>query len=283
MIVGNGVRLISNPNRYFDAPVAHTTVRSGWNMRGALMNLFTAEGVSKKEGIPSGARNPHVWLLPRVAGGLASRNNVLGGSGLSGNLAGGVAGVADLEGVGAISLADGGIIAALVAALAGAGVVSEADISAIVYAEIEALLSGYGAVVTAETSSLLFTAAVLAGSGDVPTASLQALGLALADLAGSGSAAGSASAKGFMGADISLGASLELSPESVASSVKQALMGAELDGYTLEDIIKLTSSVLLGKSSGGSNPVFRSLDDTAVRVSGEVDPFGNRVESVLSP
>lgn len=284
MIVGNGVRLTLNPNRLLAAPLQHTTVRSNWNERGALLNIFTNAEADVKDGIPSGLRHPSVWVLPMKPGGLSSRFIIEGEGSATGNLAGGINTTATIEGLGEITTADAGIIAALAATLAGTGTVTQADITAIVITQIEAALAGSSAVATADITALLYTAATLAGTGTIPTATLDALGLAVANPAGTGSLTVSGRATGDMDADISLGASLELSPESIASSVKSALMDTELDGYTIEDIIKLTSSVLLGKSSGGAtNPVFRSLNDLEDRVTGEVDASGNRLDSVLSP
>jgi hypothetical protein len=284
MIVGNGVRLTGNPNRSLAAPLSNTTVRSGWNRRGALLNIYTNTNASKKDGIPSGLRHPSVWVLPIKPGGLSSRNIIEGDGAATGNLAGGINTDAALAGLGEITTADAVIIAALTAALEGVGIISQADITAIVIAGIEAALAGTSAVVTADITALLYTAATLAGGSTVPTALLDALGLPTATVTGEGSVTVTGRADGSMDADISLGATLELSPDTIASSVKSALMDTELDGYTVEDIIKLTSSVLLGKSSGGAtSPVFRSLNDTATRVSGEVDAFGNRTDSVLSP
>jgi hypothetical protein len=341
VIVGNGVRLTSNPNRYMSAPLSYTEVRSNWNRRGALLNIFTAAGVRKTDGIPSGMRHPQVWLLPKVAGGLASRFNINGTADVAGNLAGGLAGTATLAGEGAISTADAVLLGYLTAAMTGQSdvVVSVAALGRIlatlggtaqfvgnitsvlnaiaelvgtsnVYADAVATLAavaalqgsgqvgaylagaiaadvtlnGGGVITTAALNAITRAAVTLTGAGIISPATLTALGLAIAEVTGSGDFDGSPVAKGFMHADISLTASTELSPESVAASVKAKLLETQLDGYTIEDIIKLTSAVLLGKSSGGAtHPVFRSIDDQADRVSGEVDGSGNRIESQLNP
>jgi hypothetical protein len=343
MIVGNGVRLSGNPNRFFGTADTYVTARSTWNKRGALLNIFTQPTVSKKDGIPSGMRHPQVWLLPVKPGGLSSRFYAVGTSDLVGSVAGGRAATAALAGVGTVSTADATLLGfltgvlvgqaggtatakasgAAIATLAGSGQVS-ADVSSVL--NMLANLAGSGDITTASAAAYLAATALLQGTGSVsafiagavaadaslggsgsvssavlnaitravaaisgvgtlepPT--LQGFGLATATVPGVGSFAASADAKGSMTADISLSASgAALSPESVASSVRTALMGTTLDGYTLEQIIKLTSATLLGKSSGGAtNPVFRSIDDTADRVSGEVDGVGNRTASVLSP
>lgn len=341
MIVGNGVRLAGNPNRFLAAPLAHNIVRSGWNKRGALLNIFTAPGVSKFDGIPSGMRHPQVWVLPMNPGGLASRFDIFGDGEVVASLAGGLNGEATIAGVGEITAADIALLGFLTVALtgtsdtdmtaealaqalsdiAGTGVFT-ADITSVLNATAdlvgegaltadavatlaaEAALSGQagavltlaGAIAAAGTlagSSALSTAtlnaitpaiATLAGQGVLAPPTLAALGLALATIVGTGTAGITAVAKGSMVADISLAATLELSPDVIASTVKAALLDTTLDGFTIEEIIKLTSAALLGKSSGGAtNPVFRSIDDTADRVTGEVDASGNRTSSTLSP
>ena len=116
MIIGNGVRLTGNPNRFMAAPLTNTQVRSGWNSRGALMNIFTAPDADKKAGIPSGMRHPYVWLLPMKPGGLASRFDIEGTAGVTGNLAGGINVDAALNGAGTSSTAEAALIAAPAAA-----------------------------------------------------------------------------------------------------------------------------------------------------------------------
>lgn len=48
-------------------------------------------------------------------------------------------------------------------------------------------------------------------------------------------------------------------------------------GYTVKQVLRLMAAVLCGKASGGaSNSVFRSLDDSANRVTSVADSSGNR-------
>jgi hypothetical protein len=205
---------------------------------------------------------------------------VAGSGGLSGAITSVLNVVADLAGT---SLVGADAVATLVAVAALQGVGQCAAFIAGAIAADAALVGG-GVISTAVINAVTQAVTALVGSGVVPPATLDGLGVVLADLAGAGAFGGTAAAKGSMLANISLVASLELSPESVAASVKSALLGTELDGFTIEEIIKLISAVLLGKSSGGATaPVFRSMDDAADRVVGEVDASGNRVNSTLSP
>lgn len=341
MLVGNGVRLNSNPGRALGAPLANVLTRGNWNETGALKNIYTS-GASKLDGIPSGMRHPQVWLLPRIAGALASRFEILGDGEATGNLAGGVNADAAIDGAGQISAADLLMLGYLVAAVAGtsdtsmsgyglgnalssisgegvftgditsvlnaladltgfgdvtgdavatlaaaASLAGSSDLALILAGAIvaSASLSGSGVISTAAMNAITQAVVDLTGLGVVTTATLQALGLAVATVPGSATFGSTATAEGSMLASIIVGGGgTELSPEAVAASVKAALLDTTLDGFTIEEIIKLTSAALLGKSSGGAtNPVFRSLDDTADRVTGEVDGFGNRTSSTLSP
>lgn len=69
-----------------------------------------------------------------------------------------------------------------------------------------------------------------------------------------------------------------------AIQAKTDLIPGTLDGKTFAEITQLVAAVLCGKVSGmGSNaPVFRSLDDTANRVSATTDASGNRTAVTLN-
>ena len=61
------------------------------------------------------------------------------------------------------------------------------------------------------------------------------------------------------------------------------LDGADIDGKTPVEALKLIAAVLAGKVSGGPDaPVFRSLDDGANRVSMTADENGNRSAVTLN-
>jgi len=56
------------------------------------------------------------------------------------------------------------------------------------------------------------------------------------------------------------------------------------DGYTYAQMLELTGAALLGKVSGGpANPVFRSMNDAANRISAVCDVNGNRIVVNLTP
>jgi len=56
------------------------------------------------------------------------------------------------------------------------------------------------------------------------------------------------------------------------------------DGYTFAQMLELIGAALLGKVSGGpALPVFRSMNDTANRISATCNASGDRIVVVLTP
>lgn len=68
--------------------------------------------------------------------------------------------------------------------------------------------------------------------------------------------------------------------EGIASSV---LAGGDIDGYSLEEALKICASILAGKVTGAgtSTITFRSLDDSKDRVVAVVEGQGNRTSVTL--
>ena len=67
--------------------------------------------------------------------------------------------------------------------------------------------------------------------------------------------------------------------------VTGAVLEAEIEsGYSLRKILRLMSSVLLGRASGGpGSPVFRDINNTKDRVTGTADSSGNRTAATYDP
>lgn len=71
--------------------------------------------------------------------------------------------------------------------------------------------------------------------------------------------------------------------DSVAAALLDLANGVE-SGYTLRQALRLVAAVLCGKASGGPNgTIFRSMDDSANRVSSTSDSNGNRTAVTLAP
>lgn len=138
--------------------------------------------------------------------------------------------------------------------------------------------SGAGSVVSQATGQARL-GAVTTGAGSIPFAKPTRLVNSPAVLSGAGSIAQALpKARGRLGAVIKVN---ELSQDDVTG----ALLTAEVEsGYSLRSILRLMSSVLLGRTSGGpGSPVFRDINNTTDRVTGTADSNGNRTASSYDP
>jgi hypothetical protein len=190
---GNKSILHKSPGRFLSG--TEGTLRSGFNKPGMQSNRFQSLD-RRSAAIPGGHLSPSAWSLPRTAGGMSSRNEILGDGTYSGTGALGLNGDAALSG-------DGGVTSALLALV----------VSAV------ASLSGSGSL-TADIVGKLEAAAALAGSGNL-TGAAGALASLLASLSGAGGATATTFASGDMSANIR-GYS-DLTPEGLRDAVWNAL------------------------------------------------------------
>jgi hypothetical protein len=201
-------------------------IRSNYNKTSLHRNAFigqgSVEGVTNTQAIPSGYIPHYAWVLPQIAGGMASRSLITGSSDITNvNLAGGLNAESTLNGEGIITSAEMQLILSAVATLAGIG-----GLSADIAGKLEATAS-------------------LAGIGDVSGA-LGALASAVALIQASSDLTSDANASGTLSATIS--PFTELSPENLAIAV----LTAALDEYnttgtlakTLKDIKALATASL---------------------------------------
>jgi hypothetical protein len=235
-----------------------------------MRNVFTAPSWAQKAAIPVGVVG---WLLPRVAGDMASRFEATGGGALAGAGALGINSAATLDGIGSITNAFLALVVSAVANLVGSG------------------------SLTSDIVGRLEAAADLAGSGDA-TGAAGALAELLADLTGEGDASGTSTAQALMSAIIrGYG---DLTPEGIRDSVWSALasqfniagtMGAAAQsggsggggggatpaqiwqhviesGLTAEQIMRVMLAVLAGTTTGAgtSTESFMSVDGSTARV-----------------
>lgn len=190
---GNKSILHNSPGRFLSGTAG--TLRSNRNKPGMQANRFQAMD-RRSAALPEGHLPPSAWSLARTAGGMSSRNEILGDASMAGSGALGLNGVAALSGDGTVTSA---LLALVVSAVAS--------------------LSGSGSL-TADIVGKLEAAAALAGSGDL-TAGAGALASLLADLSGAGSAAAVPYASGSVSANIR-GYS-DLTPEGLRDAVWNAL------------------------------------------------------------
>lgn len=263
MLLGNYSVLSKTPGRFLAGSKTSVEgqVRSNWNKSGMNRNRFIQDmGGSptalSKYAEPTGYYQPYTWLFPQISGEIGSSKFITGaGAVASGNLAGGLNGVAALTGAGTISSAIGALIVSAVANLTGSGTVSTASLNAILNALAD--LSGAGST----------------------SATLLAKGIIAAGLSGSGTADGSVpSALGELAAGIK--SYTDLTAQGAADAVWAQILES---GYSAEDLLRLFAAALAGKVSGAGSATitFRDINDTIDRIVADVDSSGNRTNITL--
>lgn len=199
MLIGNGVRLTSNPMRTMGGAQAHAITRPSFHQQGAANNQFTA--LDPKSGVPNGYRHPGSWRIAMKPGGLSSYNFITAaGDVTAANLAGGLNGEAALTGAGDILAANLALVVSAVATIIGAG------------------------GVTGNITGKLEAAANLTGSSSV-IAALGALAEMVCEITGGGDVVGNPTAYGNMSADIVVSGEL-LNTANVAEAVWGAVAAA---------------------------------------------------------
>jgi hypothetical protein len=237
-------------------------------------------GWEPKSGVPDGYRHPYAWVPPMRAGGLSSRNVIIGTGTVTGLGAMGRNGEATLTGSGELT-ATGALIVSAIAALAGSGTITTAGLLAVLQAT--ASVSGSG---------------TLAGTAG-------ALGWVLGALSGSGTLTGTRYATGALEADIT--PFTDLSPENLAAAVWAAVaadnndagtMGEKLNdagsasnpwteviegSYTAAELLRIIAAALAGELSGAGtlSITIQGVDGATDRIIATVDGTGNRTAVAL--
>lgn len=245
MLLGNIAMLLRSPGRFFGGTTL-SCERANFNNPGDERNLFVGQAnVSPTGGSPNGVRPPYTWTMPKGPGGMATYENTIGtGLVTGGNLAGGKNAEAGLTGLGEVLSATGQLIVSALAALSGTGTVSNADLLA-----------------------FLNALADLSAGGDMD-GTIDALGWQVASLAGTGVAALTPYATGTMAGDIST-ATGELTPESIAAAVWEALTSAHTDAGTMGKALQ--------DASAAGNPWSSLLVDN-----NDAGSFGERLQKLLT-
>jgi len=184
--------------------------------RGDRLNQFASEGIdSKQAAVPSGHLAPSAWLLPQVAGGMASRNEAVMTLATSGNGSQGLG----TEGLAEMSIAVSGSGTAIAN---GSGIASMVmTVSAL---PMSAFLNGSGQAFMA-----LSTSGTLSGLGSMEGTSSMALTASMIT--------------GAIGVMVMAPISQELTPAAIASAVWGASSGTGSYGQTVDNIKKDTSLI----------------------------------------
>lgn len=249
------------------------------NLTAMRRNMLQGEGIaSPVASMPSGARNPVAWLLARKPGAIASRNNAritLGatGAGSMGKNTSGTASITfNLSGVGglissasgtaSISLSASGNIFAAKYTSGSAGITLGAT------GAVKALgHTGGTAGVTLGANWTPYAVGWL--SGTTAEAGLTPTGIASAVW---NSAAASYNAAGTMGEKL-----------NGAGSAGNPWTEVIESGLTAAEVMRIIAAALAGKSEKTETTiVFKGLDGTTDRITGEFDAEGNRTGVVLN-
>lgn len=254
-LLGNGFRhnltgRITTATTVLDGANA-SAIPASYNLAAFRRNSLLGSGIAYPQAsVPSGVRHPVAYLMPRKAGGVSSRNDMVvtfsaSGSGAMGKGTSGTAGIIfGLTGTG--------------------GLISSA--------------SGSAALVIA-SSGVLFASKAVAGTA---TVTLDASGLTIA-LGHTGGIAGvsldcdwTPYAIGWLSGTT---AEAGLTPNGIANAVWQRVIEA---GFTAEQIVRLLAAYAAGEATGleGANPQFTGLDGTTLRIDGTYNAGTRTIDSL---
>mgnify|MGYP003649234144 CR=1 FL=1 len=184
MLIGNYSVLQKSPGRFIAGSTtsAESQTRSNFSKSGSNRNRFYVDQTTvalSKYAVPTGTYPDIAWILPQVAGQIASTQPIQGAGSLVGGIAGGLNAEAGLTGEGGITSAVAQLVISLAANLAGDGTVSAADLRG--FLQATANLSGAGAL-TATVAALAWMNAATNGSGNITNATPYASGNMSADI-----------------------------------------------------------------------------------------------------
>lgn len=230
MLIGNYSVLQKSPGRFIAGSTTSVEgqVRSNFSKSGANRSRFYVDQTTvalSLYAVPTGTYPEIAWVLPQIAGQIASTQPIQGAGDLTGSIAGGLNTTANLTGSGNITSAVAQLIISLAASIAGAGTVSDANLRGFLDGD-SADLTGVGSL-TAAVAALAWMNAALAGSGSITNATPYASGNMSADI-------------------LSYGA---LTPEGIRDAVWNALAA----NYNLNTTMgELLHNAAAGGGGGGS-------------------------------
>ncbi len=261
-LIGNRSVLLKSPGRFLSGTVASIQRN---NFR-PLRNVY--ETTDRLSGIPDGHLSPSSWFLPQVAGGMSSRNMIVGSGSFGASALAVKLAQADLTGSGALE-AIGGLIVQALADLTGSGGVTDANVQAFLAAV--ANLTGSGNISDAEASGLGELVCALVGLGTAVGSTATGVGALSADLVVTGTGlttgnVGQAVWAAIASANNTAGTMGEKLND--AGSASNPWTEVIESGYTAAEILRLLAAVAKGDASGleSGAPVFKSIDGATDRV-----------------
>jgi hypothetical protein len=183
-LLGNGSVLHKSPGRFLNGfgttGGGIASMRSAMNKHGMMRNAF--EQFDPTAAIPNGYRSPTAWVPAKTAGGLSTKNSIIGSGGLSATIQAGYNIDGTITGSGGITDASLGLIVSIAATLVASGGISSAQVDAL--ASMVATLTGSGDI-EATAAGLASLGALITGSGDIDASNTALMDIA-AEIVGYG-------------------------------------------------------------------------------------------------
>ena len=227
----------------------------------AIANIRTsAAGWDSRSSVPDGCRHPVAWLMPQKAGGLSTRNSIIGSGGATGTGQSGYNLDVLMQGEGGIPPLDVALIVQIAVTMVGSGGISSALLDAIT--NLSCTLAGSGGI-TANAAGLADLAVLLEGAGGINPDNT-----ALMDLA--------VTMRGYG----------DLTPEGIRDTVWNALLAQFQDDGTAGkalstassggvDLNALAAAILAAAQITPIHSDMRKINNVTVDGSGtEPDPWG---------
>ena len=313
-LIGNFSILTKNPGRYLagSSTSQETYVRSNWNKQGTMQNAPYRDGLTSalnKWAVIDGAYPPYTWDIPQKSGELSSHNLTVITVGATGTAYGGVTATAPAT----ITVTVADAAGQLITSGTGSASFSVTTNSPLLTASIGG--DGTAAITVSIANALLGALADGSGSSAITVSATNSARLPADDTPPARTASASMSVTAGLTAyaigimEGTSGGSDPLSPAGLATAVWAAVAASNndpgsmgellnnsgaggnpwtvvLEGtYTAADLVRLMSSAMLGKATGGGGSLitFRDTQDTTDRIVATVDAAGNRSAVVLTP
>lgn len=290
-------------------------IPASYNLTAMQRNQFAGSaGFATTASKPDGCRHPVTWLMPQKAGGLSTRNSIIGSGTVASataqsgyNIDAEITGSGGVDNVSTIGLivsmaavitASGGISSATTQALATmvAGLTGSGSVSATAQglADLGAMLTGSGSV-NANNTALMDIAAQIRGYGDLTPEGIrdQVWNAVLTNYQTTGTAGKALSTASSGGVDYDAMAAavwnaatrtLTSGTPPTEAQIASAVMTYVVEsGWTTEEMLRVFAAVLAGKVSGAGTgtETFRGINDDKNRVVATTDSSGNRSNITL--
>jgi hypothetical protein len=302
MLIGNGLRLGSNPMRYLDGQVAYTQHRCLQLTPGGMRGFYNGNGttaVTRKAAFPCGYNHTTgAWIMPPKGGDMGASRVTLADATLAGGMFTGVriSVITPTVGVSATSATLTYITHVEMSGTTSATVTG--NTSTLSYLTIVQMSGTTTATVTGNTSRLNQIVSISGASTALCSSNSTLVGIGTLVGTGTGHATATATVRGqgnlngTTAVTVSTSTSIravgnleghvtpftELSPENLASAVWSETLEST---YSAKELMRLVAAVQAGDATAmNTAPVFMALDGSKSRIEGTLSGSGGRTITV---